>query len=149
MIKSRGKESWRQMGSLGKLHNIVVHIHGSSARIQAFKDLAGRGLPLDNATRWNSWYNMLTVAIEKASAVDSYTKNWLESLRDDFLSPEDWKSLHQSAAFLQPFYRATKETEGDHATIDRVLWTMDILVKHYEKSQVSFLYRIFKIVLIF
>ena len=83
---------------------------------------------------------MLEVGLEKESAIDTYTKQWLESLREDFLTPEDWTSLHQTAAFLKPFYRATKETEGNYATIDRVLWTMDILIKHYERSQVSFVY---------
>jgi len=106
-----------------------------------FKKLANRGLPHDNNTRWNSWYLLLKVAIEKKSAVDTYTKRWIESLREDFLTPEDWKSLYETAAFLKPFYHTTKETEGDYAAIDQVLWTMDILVKHYDRSLVSFLYK--------
>ena len=32
------------------------------------------------------------------------------------------------------------ETQGDHATIDRVLFTMDILVQYFEKALVSRLY---------
>ena len=128
------------MGALGKLHNIVVHTHASSARFNELKELADRAIPRDNDTRWNSWYLMLEVGLEKESAIDTYTKRWLESLREDFLTPEDWTSLHQTAAFLKPFYHATKETEGNYVTIDRVLWTMNILIKHYERSQVSFVY---------
>ena len=125
------------MGAHGKLHNIVVHIHGTPARRDEFNALAGRGIPLNNDTRWNSWYLMLQVGIEKESAVDAYTKRWIDQLRDDFLSLEDWEALHKTMDFLQPFYRATLITEGDNATIDRVLWTMDVLIKHYETSQVS------------
>jgi len=74
------------MSSLGKLHNIVIHIHATSAWITEFKKLVDRGLSHDNDTRWNSWYLLLKVAIEKKSAVDAYTKRWIESLRENFLT---------------------------------------------------------------
>jgi hypothetical protein len=32
---------WRSIGPLGKLHNIAIHIRGSEARLNIFKDLAG------------------------------------------------------------------------------------------------------------
>ena len=85
-----------------------------------FKKLADRGLPYDNNIRWNNWYLLLKVAIEKESAVDAYTKRWIKSLREDYLTPKDWKSLHEIAAFLKPFYRAIKKTKDDYAAIDRV-----------------------------
>jgi hypothetical protein len=53
---------------------------------------------------------MLKVAIEKESAVDSYSKTWYDDLQNDFLSPQDWETLRSVLSFLQPFYRATKET---------------------------------------
>jgi hypothetical protein len=136
-IKTTRKATYRKMGPHGKLHNIVVHIHGSEARTREFKSLAERTIPRDNSTRWNSWYQMLKVAIEKAAATDSYTKRFYEALQDDFLTPQDWETLRMISNFLHPFYRATLETEGDCATIDRVLFTMDILIKHYENSLVS------------
>jgi hypothetical protein len=135
-LEGSRQAQWRQKGSLGKLHNIAVHIRGSPARNSEFKVLAGRGLPLDNETRWNSWFLMLQVALEISTAIDTYSKNWLKDLQDDYLLLDDWKALKDISGFLKPFYRATLETQG--ATIDRVLWTMDILVKHYEKSLKSF-----------
>jgi hypothetical protein len=45
---------FRLLGPLGQGHNIVVHIHGSPGRIEEFKVLAGRLIPLDNCIRWNS-----------------------------------------------------------------------------------------------
>ena len=47
-------EQWRKRGVIGKLHNIVVYISGSSARTDVFRKLAGRLIPMDNRTRWNS-----------------------------------------------------------------------------------------------
>lgn len=133
-----GKQAaFRLMGPLGKLHNIVTHIRGSASRTKEFKLLAERMIPLDNRTRWNSWYQMLVVADQKAGAVDIYTKNHFATLQTDYLSPEDWERLRTIKSFLQPFHRATLETQGNHATIDRVLFTMDILIQYFEKSLVS------------
>jgi hypothetical protein len=63
-IESQGSESpeqiktqrqkFRLLGPLGKLHNIVIHARSSGGRTSQFKELAGRMIPLDNRTRWNS-----------------------------------------------------------------------------------------------
>ena len=140
--KSRGKAAWRRLGTLGKLHNIAIFIRSSVPRYCDFKDMAGRGLPLDNSTRWNSWYQMLEVAIEKNVAIDNFCKKYFSELKDDYLTPEDWIFLGDTAKFLKPFQRATLATEGDKATIDRVLWVMDVIAKHYEKSQVTITYNV-------
>ncbi|KAM7196956.1 Ribonuclease H-like domain containing protein, partial [Rhypophila sp. PSN 637] len=106
------------LGPLNKLRNMVVFIRGSASRTQEFKKLAGRRIPLYNRTRWNSWYLMLSVALEKATEIDSYTKTNFRILAKDFLSPEDWAWLQSVKLFLEPFYRAALETQGDNATID-------------------------------
>lgn len=126
------------LNPLIKLHNIISHIRGSPGRINQFIQLAGRMIPLDNSTRWNSWYLMIQTALEKESAIDSYIKSWYEPLQKDYLSPDDWEYLRLISAFLHPFYRATKATEGDQATIDRVLFTMDILIQHFKKSLATY-----------
>ena len=131
------RATFRVMGPLGKLHNIVVHIRNSAGRTKEFKDLAGRMIPLDNRTRWNSWFQMLAVADQKAVAIDTYSKNHFATLQADYLSPEDWERLRMIKEFLQPFHRATLETQGDHATIDSVLFTMDIIVQYFEAALVS------------
>ena len=85
--KEEKRIKFRLLGPLGQLHNIIVHIRGSTARIQEFTQLAKRLVPLDNRTRWNSWYLMLIVALELQSAIDSYTKSHLETLEADYLTP--------------------------------------------------------------
>ncbi len=77
---------------------------------------------------------MLQAALEVSGAIDTYSKTWLNDLRDDYLEIKDWKSLREIADFLQPFHRATLETQGLGGTLDRVLWTMDIITKHYGNS---------------
>jgi hypothetical protein len=44
------------------------------------------------------------------------------------------------AEFLQPFWQATMAQEKHWASLDQVLYNMDILLKHFEDAQVSTLY---------
>jgi hypothetical protein len=71
---------------------------------------------------------MLQVALEQASAIDSYYKSYFSALKADYLTLGDWKRLRIIRDFLQPFNRATKETEGDSIMIDKVLFIMDVLI---------------------
>lgn len=53
-------QRWRKIGSLGKLHGIVIYIKASPQRTQAFLTINGeRVVRQDNGTCWNSWYEML------------------------------------------------------------------------------------------
>lgn len=54
-------------GPLKKLHNIIVHIRASPARFREFTTLASRAIPLDNSTRWNSWFHMIQTSLIKSS----------------------------------------------------------------------------------
>ncbi len=42
--------------------------------------------------------------------------------------------------FLKPFYRATLKAQGDAATIDWVLFIMDIIIRVFKKGLVSNIY---------
>ena len=137
------RKKFRLLGPLGKLHNIIVNIRGSTSRTAEFLDLAGRMIPLDNRTRWNSWFESLLVADKHMSSVDTYTKEHFAELSADYLTPEDWARLRTIKSFLQPFQRATLETQGYRATIDSVLFTMDILVQYFKTALVSILSLVF------
>jgi hypothetical protein len=136
-LKDEIRRKFRLLGPLGKLHNIVVHTRSSAGRTAEFMTLAARMIPLDNRTRWNSWYSSLVVADKHASPIDIYTKDHLDELTDDYLTPQDWKRLRVIMAFLQPFHRATLETQGHRATLEKVLFTMDILVQYFKTALVS------------
>jgi hypothetical protein len=133
------RDTFRIIGPLGKLHNIVVHIRSSASRTKEFKDLAGRMIPLDNRTRWNSWFHMLHVALKLDTALDSYTKKHFDTLQAEYLSPTDWEKLRTTSKFLNLFDRATLKTQGDQATIDNVLFVMDVIIRHSEQALVSLL----------
>jgi hypothetical protein len=77
------------------------------------------------------------VADTLAQPIDTYTKSHWEDLEKDYLSPSDWKKIRTIKDFLQPFRRATLKTQGHDATIDSVLFTMDIILKYLKNSLVS------------
>ena len=125
---------FRLLGPLGQGHNIVVHIRGSASRTEEFRELAGRMIPMDNRTRWNSWYNMLIVLLNLRPAVEKYCQDHEDELEEDILTFQDWKKLRTIKDFLAPFSRATLFTKGDSTSIDSVLFTMDVLIKHLQNE---------------
>ena len=78
---------------------------------------------------------MLVVALKLQSAVDTYTKQYLASLEESYLTPQDWAELREIKDFLEVFEEATLLTEGYQGTIDRVLPSMDAIVHHYKDTQ--------------
>jgi hypothetical protein len=131
------RSQFRLLGPLGQAHNIVVHIRGSAGRTEQFRTLAGRMIPMDNRTRWNSWYQMLLVLLNLRPAVEKYCQDYEEELEEDILSPKDWKKLRTIKDFLSPFARATLATEGDFTSLDSTLFMMDILIQHLQEETVS------------
>ena len=99
--------TFRKLGALRKLYNITIHTRSLASRIREFKSLIGRRIPLNNCTRQNSQYFMLSVAIKKKSTLNTYTKRNLNTLKKDYLSPKDWEALRIIKSFLQIFYQAT------------------------------------------
>jgi hypothetical protein len=131
------RAKFRLLGPLGQGHNIVVYIRGSSAHTDHFRKLAGRMIPMDNCTRWNGWYNMLLILLELKGIVEKYYKDYESEFEEDLLSYQDWKKLRTIKDFLIPFSRATLATKGDSVSIDRTLFTMDILIKHLQETTIS------------
>jgi len=60
--KEKSDTFWK-LGVLGKLYNITIYTRSLAGRIREFEGLIERRIPLNNRTRWNSWYFMLSVAI--------------------------------------------------------------------------------------
>jgi hypothetical protein len=102
----------------------------SAAHTARFKQLAGRLIPMDNRTRWNSWYNILVVLLNLRPIVEKYYADYEEELKEDILNHPDWKKLRIIKEFLSPFTRATLAIEGDSTSINSTLFTIDVLIKH-------------------
>uniref|UniRef100_A0A0C4DIN7 HAT C-terminal dimerisation domain-containing protein n=1 Tax=Fusarium oxysporum (strain Fo5176) TaxID=660025 RepID=A0A0C4DIN7_FUSOF len=132
--KKRKERGWSQLGPLGKLHNTAIHIRANDYRYNLFRRRAGKVLGLDNDTRWNSWFLLLDAALDKEEHIKWYQDKYYDALVDDYLAPQDWQNLRETRNFLQPFWKITLLTEGYRSTLDRTLFTMDVLHKHYQQA---------------
>lgn len=119
----------RIIGSIGKLHNVVVHIRGSGQRTKEFLDQARRMIPLDNRTRWNSWYYMILIALDLEMHVDFYIKNQPDLL-EDTLTRQDWNMLRTMRTFLKQFKDLVVENEGDAKCLGHSLPSMWLIRTH-------------------
>ena len=138
-LRSAEAAGWRQMGALGKFHNIDVHCRASDARYNEFKKHAkGRVLPQENATRWNSWYKVVDVA--RKEVMHSQLLYTVSAIRKIFktirLIVMTGKLSTIPIIFFLPLTGATLLTQGDEATIDMVIHTMDIITKVYKNETV-------------
>ena len=131
---------WRNLGTLGRVHNVVYFITKTPQRLQTFRKLPGNedGLSLkrDNKTRWNSWYLMLDWLLKDniRAAVDAYCAREKQVERDR-LSYSDWENMTKIRNFLKTFFEITKETEGRESTLDQILQAMDFLLYEFENNQ--------------
>ena len=97
-------------------------------------------IPLDNRTRWNSWYSLLDGALKLESFVLSYISTYASTLDKDTLSPKEWAFLRTIHQFLGAFKSATKRLEGDNTHIGDVVIIMDALLTHTSNQIVRLLY---------
>ncbi|KAG7423539.1 putative AC transposase [Fusarium oxysporum f. sp. raphani] len=136
--KRNDTAGWRSIGPMGKLHNIAVFIRNSTVRNNAWDDIAGKALGIDNITRWNSWFKLLDAAISQEGPLSIFLNQYHEELEDDILTHDDWQVLKMTHEFLQPFYQATLEQQMEWASIDQVLENMDILFLQFENAKVKY-----------
>jgi len=134
--KRNDAAGWRSIGPLGKLHNIAVFIRNSTVRNDAWDDVAGKALGIDNVTRWNSWFKLLDAAVSQEGPLSIFLNQYHNELDGDILTHDDWLILKMTHEFLQPFYQATLEQQMEWASIDQVLENMDILFKQFEDAKV-------------
>jgi hAT family C-terminal dimerisation region len=139
---------WRRRGCVGKLHNLVVFIRRTPQRRADFARLASSDhemkdfnhleLIADNATRWNSLYQMIERALKLRDRIDMYTFANRGSchgskqrgvgltaakqetlLQNDLLTEDDWLTLNEIMQILKPFYDYTLYSEAKSDTAHR------------------------------
>jgi hypothetical protein len=135
--KRHDTAGWRSIGPMGKLHNIAVFIRNSTIHNDAWDDIAGKALGIDNITRWNSWFRLLDAAISQEGPLSIFLNQYHNELEGDILTHDDWQLLKMTHEFLQPFHQATLEQQMEWASIDQVLENMDILFMQFENAKVS------------
>lgn len=132
--------TWRRRGCLGKIHNFNVALHASNERMEKWEKLAGVRIPRDNDTRWGSWEAQISAMLSERIQI-AYAK-WWDRYPDlisseDKLNEEDWVYLKKISTFLTALTDATSWVEGSGATLERVLPTMEYILKHFEDGKVS------------
>ena len=64
--------------------------------------------------------------------IRKYQEQYIEEFnKEDILNITNWKAIKSIRDFLQPFKRVIKETEGDKATFNKVLFIMDFIVEYF------------------
>jgi len=132
-------EEWRKKGPLGKLHNFVVWIAGSTQRLHNFLELTNQRIPRDNTTRWNSWFMMLQMAWNLRELIDEFiTLYGTTQLEDDRLSGEEWATISTIKDFLEKLSMSTKACESKQSTLDLVLPCCDYILSQFERHKTLF-----------
>ncbi|KAF6525877.1 hypothetical protein HZS61_011672 [Fusarium oxysporum f. sp. conglutinans] len=148
---------WRKKGPVGKLHNVVKFIRSSPQRCELFKRISRENdeaqeyllasestaeleVVMNNDTRWNSTYLMISRALVKqgdirAFLVHSEVEKWLPEA--DMLKGDDWRLLAEIKLILEPFYLLTMRTqgwgsEGGNGRLWEVMAGMEYLLEHLE-----------------
>jgi hypothetical protein len=151
--------TWRKIGAIGKLHNIIRYIRASPQRRERFLTIQLDILQTteafvvrqNNDTRWNSTYNMIDRALKLRKSIEQFTiaaianreltKAEREQLDSDQLSSEEWMELTDLYALLQPFQALTMEVQGNiqgkkmNGAIFDYLPAMDLLLKGLEDAK--------------
>lgn len=128
---------WGGIMPLRKLHNIGVWLSSSSLHADMWRDSVGLELGKDNITRWSSWFKVIDNATRKKTQINRFFINYNHDLGDDVLNNSDWELLERTHQFLQVFDEATRDVEGDYASITDTLFLMDCILAHYEDCKVG------------
>jgi hypothetical protein len=145
-------KAWRKRGPVGKIHNIVTYIRRTPQRIASFRniqqtpeDMDSLLVVSDNATRWNSTYDMLKRALKLRTFLEIYIQRQIEldaksTLKDDWLVADDWNQLEELMVLLEPFKTLTTSLEGDpyegkRGSMWEVLPAMDMLLQKLEQAK--------------
>ena len=128
---------WSGITPLRKLHNIAVLLRTSVLLYQSWIRAIGVALGIDNVTRWNSWFNVIDVALRHRSAIVIWLMENIQHLGDNDLDKNDWDLLQKTHEFLQPFKQGTLLTEKNLSTLSDAMEVLDILLIHCRKTRVS------------
>lgn len=128
---------WSGIAPLRKLHNIAVLLRTSVILYQSWKSAIGLVLGIDNATRWNSWFNMLDVAIRRRPRIAVWLMEHVEDIGENDLDQSDWEMLQITHEFLQAFKQGTLLTERRLSDLSNSMTVLDALLIHCRKCRVG------------
>ncbi len=133
---------WRQMGPVGKLHNLVKWVRSSPQRSEYFREVIQEAVEVgddaillheassfelqllqNNDTRWNSTYLMIERALRKQQQIQTFLHANTSEINpnkrvpeDDTLTFEDWKEFFSDSATTE----SVSQTSSDHRRCRRI-----------------------------
>ena len=81
---------------------------------------------------------MLKAALKLCPHVERMLIDDLDNLCNEYLTPAEWTELEIIHQFLRPFEQATRACEGDDATLDSTLYTVDFLISYLKKAEARY-----------
>jgi hypothetical protein len=136
--------AWRKLGTLGKLHEIIIWIYHSPQRREAFLGLSkGVALRRDNKTRWTSWFECIMRALELRGPLDTWgiviqaDKTIKKDDMPPYLNEEDWITLKTFGDILLPYKDVTIATEGYGDSLNCTLIGLDLLLDSVEEAKAN------------
>lgn len=148
---------WRKKGPIGKLHNVVKFIRSSPQRSELFKKVAHENdeaqgfrlavestaeleVVMNNDTRWNSTYLMISRALLKQGDIRAFFIHPDVEGRlpqEDILTADEWRLLAEIKHVLEPFYLQTMRAQGwgkggGHGRLWEVMTGIEYLLEHLE-----------------
>jgi len=72
------------------VYNVVIYIWSLNAYYNDFIATALRALSIDNNTRWNSWYDIILVALKLKDVIVKYQEQYVKKFnKEDILNAAD------------------------------------------------------------
>ncbi|GIZ43027.1 hypothetical protein CKM354_000627100 [Cercospora kikuchii] len=111
--------AWRKKGCVGKLHNIVIHAHYSEARRHVFRSKQREAdtrlveLVLNGGIKWQSDHDMIERGLELKDPIELYCLQFIDDLREDILTADDWAELKEILKLLKPLKMASLKVQAD------------------------------------
>jgi hypothetical protein len=143
--------AWRKKGPVGKLHNTVIQIKGSSSSRLLFESKQRQSFVADDedsevvklyrvvvngGIRWNSTYLMIDRAMRLKEALHLYQDDHhSNSDLADYLTAEDWRELADLKDLLMPVYDASMKVQTHDTGLHEVLTSMDFILTHLEAAK--------------
>jgi hypothetical protein len=116
-------------GLVTKARAIVSHVKRSSVAVEKLHTLSGRALKADNATRWNSTFQMIASLIDLRPHVNQV----LTELKIDSLRVAEWEDLMNLKLILEPFADQTDVLQTDAMSLSSIVPSLLDLQYHLQQ----------------
>ena len=113
---------------VSKVRTLVAHIRRSGVAVQMLLNLSGKNVIMDNATRWNSSFQMMKRLSELRTSVNQVT----QAMKIDSLRVAEWDELVSLVEILEPFAEQTNVLQSDAQSLSYIIPSLLNLQYHLQ-----------------